>query len=228
MAKQVIKIKIKSFKATDEVLSCLDFFEGHGKVLDKMNNIFTNYQQWFGSEHVYVVVAKHNERVIGGLLLFYPENYNIPFPFEKLINGTVSNHQFNTQKLPPTCAEIFAVWNSENASGWGLSYFLLKAGLSLARFLKIEKTFYLIAEYNIRLAKRLGLEPVKYKGANAFNIIKTNFSETKVYIYVLDTNHKTGKLKTINPILEITLNTQFCSTEKVLGSIFEIEYDISL
>ena len=228
LAKQVKKIKIKSFKASDDVLSCIDFFEGYGKVLNKINSSFANYQQWFGSEHVYGVVAKHNEQIIGGLLLFYPENSPISFPFEKLIIGTVSNHQLKTKNLIPPRAEIFAVWNSETASGWGLSYFLLKAGLCLAQHLKIEKTYYLIAEYNIRLAERLGLEPVKYNGAGVYNILKTSFSETKVYIYVFDSNPETGNKNTIGPILEIAQNTPFSTTEKVLGSVFEIEYNISL
>ena len=228
LAKQVKKIKIKSFKASNDVLSCIDFFEGHGKVLNKINSSFANYQQWFGSEHIYGIVAKQNEEIIGGLLLFYPTNFNIFFPFEHLLIGTISNHRFETKNLPPNCAEMFAVWNSESASGWGLSYFLLKAGLGLAQQLKIEKTYYLIPEYNIRLAERLGLEPVKHEGANIYNILKTSFSETKVYIYVFDSNPETGNKNTIDPILEITKNNPFISTEKVLGSNFEIEYNISL
>lgn len=226
LPKQVIKIK--SFKASDDVLSCIDFFEGYGKVLNKISNASTNYQQWFGSEHVYGVIAKNNEQIIGGLLLFSPNNSRITFPFEDLITGTISNHQIKTKNLISPRAEIFAVWNSETSSGWGLSYFLLKAGLCLAQHLKIEKTYYLIAEYNIRLAERLGLEPVKQNGSNVYNILKTSFSETKVYIYVFDSNPETGNKNTIDPILEITQNNPFSTTEKVLGSVFEIEYDISL
>lgn len=228
MPKQVKKIKIKSFKASDDVLSCIDFFEGYGKVLNKISSSFANYEQWFGSEHVYGVVAKHAEQTIGGLLLFHPKNSSISFPFEQLIIGTISNHELKTMNLIPPCAEIFAIWNSETAAGWGLSYFLLKAGLGLAQSLKIEKTYYLIAEYNIRLAERLGLEPVKQNGSSVYNILKTTFSETKVYIYVFDSNPETGNKNTIDPILEITQNNPFTTTEKVLGSVFEIEYDISL
>lgn len=228
MAKQAKKIKIKSFKASEDVLTCIDFYEGYSKVIGSVNSSFTNDKQWFGSQHVHGVIAEHNGQTIGGLLFFHPGIYNIPFPFEQLLTDTISNHQFQTKSLPLSCAEIFAVWNSETASGWGLSYFLIKAGLCLAQHLKIEKTYYLIAEYNVRLAERLGLEPVKYKGSNTYNIIKTSFSETKVYIYVFDSNLETGNKNTIEPILEMTKNTPFITTENVLGANFEIEYAISL
>jgi hypothetical protein len=228
LAKQIKKINIKSFKASDDVLSCIDFFEGFEKVINISNNLLLNHQQWFGSEHVYGVLAKCNNQTIGGLLLFHPAKPSIAFPFEKIINGTVSNHKLKTNNLVPPCAEIFAIWNSELASGWGLSYFLLKAGLGLALHLNVEKTYYLIAEYNIRLAERLGLEPVKQNGSSVYNILKTNFSETKVYIYVFDSNKITGNQNTINPVIEISKNNPFLATEKVLGSVFEIEYKISL
>ena len=128
LAKQAKKIKIKSFKASEDVLTCIDFYEGYSKVIGSVNSSFTNDKQWFGSQHVHGVIAEHNGQTIGGLLFFHPGIYNIPFPFEQLLTDTISNHQFQTKSLPLSCAEIFAVWNSETASGWGLSYFLIKKG----------------------------------------------------------------------------------------------------
>lgn len=209
-------------------MTSIGFFEGYEKVLNKAPNSFEKYQQWFGSEHVYGVLAKQDNVLIGGLLLFYPGDLDVSFPFEGLISGTISNHQLTTKNLIPPCAELFAVWTSETTAGWGLSYVLLKAGLCLAQHLKVEKTYYLITEYNVRMAERLGLEPIKSNGSSIYNILKTSFSETKVYIYVFDSNLKTGKKNKIEPILEIIENTPFVTTEKVLGSVFEIEYNISL
>jgi hypothetical protein len=228
LAKQIKKVKIKSFKASDDVMACMHFFEGYGKVLNKISHPSTNYQEWFGSKDVYGVLVEYNSEIIGGLLLFCPESTKTCFPFEKLIQGTFSNHQLKTKNLIPPCAEIFAVWTAELASGWGLSYLLIKAGLCLSHHLKIEKTYYLIAEYNIRMAERLGMEPLKQNGSGLYNIIKTSFSETKVYMYLFDTNPQNGNPSTIEPILEITKNSPFITTENVLGSNFEIEYTISL
>ena len=228
MAKQTKKIKIKSFKASDDVLSSVVFFEGYGRVLNKMSHSSTDYQQWFGSENLYGVLAEYNNEIIGGLLLFYPEKQNIIFPFEKLIKGAITNYQLDSKKLIPPCAEMFAVWNSNTASGWGLSYFLLKAGLGLAMNLKLDRTYYLIAEYNIRMAERLGLEPLKQNGVGIYNIISTSFSETKVYLYFFELTSTLGNQNTIEPIIEIAKNNPFITTETVLGSAFEIEYIISL
>lgn len=228
LAKQYKKIKIKSFKASEDVLSCMKFFEGHAKVIKNINNSFINNNQWFGSKHIYGILAEYQGEEIGGLLLFHPFDQKKIFPFEELMLGTTTNYQLSSDDLTPPCAELFAVWNTENTSGWGISFLLLKAGLALSYKLGIERTYYVIAEYNLRLAEKIGLVPLKYQGANIFNIIKTSFSETKVFICYFNPNDVACESNGMESILEIAKRGEFTTNESVLGSHFEIEYEISL
>ena len=105
-------------------------------------------------------------------------------------------------------------------AGLGLSYVLLKAGVALSAKLGLEKTYYLVSEYNLRLAQKIGLQAVKKDGVDVHFVFDHVQPITRTYL--CEYNHRASA--TNEGIDELLEKGSTIITEKVLGIELEVDY----
>lgn len=170
-------LTVRSFEAVKDMASCLAYSDGYSQVLTDqgMNTSYVNSLQWVSTPGIYGILIELEEEVVGGILLRVP-NGKENFPFEEVVGEMDSKIQREN------CGELFAIWNSKKVAGWGLSYILLKAGFALGLKLKLNKLYYLVAEYNLRLANKLGLEVEKDSGNSGSFVFYQTGSSAKAFL----------------------------------------------
>ena len=220
------KLTIRTFEAVNDMAACLDFSEGYAQVLTEqgISNAYINSHRWVTTLGIYGVLAEHQGKVVGGIMLWLPIQEK-RFPFEDVIGtpkkGTKNKLEVNTEDS----AELFALWHSNSVAGWGLSYVLLKAGLALASKLNIQKTYYLVVDYNMRLSDKLGFETEKKDGMPVHFTLNAASISTKVYLCYYTTQDKVAEREKA-AIKELAESNHVTKLESVLNGTLEIEYFI--
>jgi len=226
LAKDSLKLKIRSFEAVVDLGSCLSFAEGYINVLagHGINIVYVNRYDWCTSPNIFGIIAEYNEKVVGGILLYKCKGDECVFPFNEI--ALLKDDKSNIDSDCENSAELFALWHSKETSGWGLSYLLIKAGIALSLRLGIEKTMYLVADYNSRMIDKLGLEPVRKNEKNVTFDIKVMSMIEKAHLYQFLNQNGLSENMNLNPSYTLSKEPKHTVIEYVLGNQFEIEYNI--
>jgi hypothetical protein len=221
--KSTKKLVIKTFEAAGDMASSLTFAEGYVGVLvgQGLNNSYVGKLEWISTPGVMGVVAEiEEEEIVGGLLLFLPQE-DERLPLEEIVGSDKMGFWFREGFNRKDVGELFAVWNSKKMAGLGLSYVLLKAGVALGAKLGRQRIYFLVSEYNLRLAQRIGMHVVKREGMDVHfvfdhiqPVIRTYLCE---YDYTENSNDLLDGLKEKGAMVII---------EKVLGLELEVDYRI--
>ena len=221
------KLKINTFEASRDMASCLDFSEGYFKILadQGMNSTYMTSHTWMQTEGIYGVLVSHDEKIIGGIILCVP-NGNARFPYEELTEPAKRNNKKRIPSQPEGTCELFALWNSTDVAGWGLSYILIKSGLALAYKLGLKKALYLAAEYNMRLIDKLGFQVEHKDGLPVFYTFQESSLKTKIYLNYFFTEDDRFARNQKEEIRELANSVISHKLETVLSKKLDIEYNI--
>ena len=154
-------LRIRAFRATDDIETCKKFIAGHRKVLTiyGIENISSNTDNWIYNPAVFVVVVESldGERLFGGARVQAVDGLN-PLPIEKAtslldpkICDIVRYHsQFGT-------GELCGLWNSKEVAGLGIgSLFPARASVVIAEQLGLTTMFSLCAPSTVRFNQWIG------------------------------------------------------------------------
>jgi hypothetical protein len=156
-------LKIRAFRAIDDLESCKLFADGHAKVLLDygVTKVTSSSHDWFFNPSVYVVIATlvENNEIVGGVRVHVADGIT-RLPMEDAIS-LVDTRVYNLidEYTASGTAELCGLWNSKTTAGWGIgSYILMRAGISLIPQLKLSSLFALCAPHTLKISIEKGFE----------------------------------------------------------------------
>jgi len=156
-------LKIRAFKAVDDLESCKRFAEGHANVLRDygVTKVTSSKNDWFYNPDVYVVLVEtiDGSEVVGGERI-HIVNKKFPLPIEeavsivdKRIYDLVTKNAENK-----ITGELCGLWNAKLIAGRGVSWFLTKLGVAVANSINMDSLFVLCAPYTVEMCQKTGFE----------------------------------------------------------------------
>lgn len=155
-------LKVRAFRALEDIESCRLFAEGHANVLKDfgITKVTSSRNDWFYNPEVYVAVVENEEgRMVGGERI-HLVNSEVPLPIEdavkiveKKIHGLVSSYADKG-----ITGELCGLWNSREIAGKGVSMLLTKLGVAMAHMLDMSSLFVLCAPYTVSMCQSAGFE----------------------------------------------------------------------
>lgn len=164
-------IRIRAFRATEDMETCLKFIEGHKKVLSiyGLENITTNVASWVYNPSIFVIVVEplDGEKLYGGVRLQCADGIH-PLPIEDAVGKMDARiHQIVKQSSLNGAAEISGLWNSIEVAGLGIgSFFPSRSTFVIAEQLGISTFFALCAPATVRFNQWLGSKVLTRVGSN--------------------------------------------------------------
>jgi hypothetical protein len=162
-------LRIRTFRAIDDVDSCALFAAGHAKVLLDygVTKVTSSSTSWFYNPAVLVMMAENEVtgEVVGGIRIHKADGIT-KLPMEDAIS-LVDERVFNLidKYTPEGTAELCGLWNSKNTAGMGIgSYYLMRAGISAAPSFGLTTLFALCAPHTLNISVEKGFEVEKSIG----------------------------------------------------------------
>lgn len=156
-------LKVKLFRAIDDLDSCKKFAEGHGNVLKDygVTKVTSAKHDWFHNPDVYValVLSEDEQEVFGGERVHIANN-EFPLPIEAAV-GMVEPGIYNlvsSYKNAGKTGELCGLWNAKSIAGKGISILLTKIGVVIANVLKMDSLLVLCAPYTVKMCQDAGFE----------------------------------------------------------------------
>ncbi|WP_276134803.1 hypothetical protein [Polluticoccus soli] len=226
-------IKLRVFRAVDDLESCQKFVEGHMKILKNfgITMITSANIEWFQDPHTYVIVAEDTEtlKVLGGARVQIAGG-KYPLPIEKAVTELdESVHDIVKDYAKEGTAELCGLWNSREVAGMGIgSVFLTRTAVSIAPQIGIKSMFALCAAYTIQMAQKAGFQIATFMGNNGtFYYPKDDLVATAMVlpdVNLLETAHADEKAE----ILSLRDNPNQIKTEEGRRGPFDILYELAI
>jgi hypothetical protein len=227
-------IRLRVFRAVDDLASCQKFVEGHMKILKNfgITMITSANIEWFVDPGTYVLVAEELEtmKILGGARI-QVAGKKYPLPIEKAvtelddsIHDVVKDYGSNGGT-----AELCGLWNSREIAGLGIgSVFLTRTAVCVAPSLGVKSMFALCAAYTIQMAQKTGFQIATFLGNNGtFYYPKDDLIATAMVlpdVNTLDTAHADEKTE----ILSLRENPNQIKTEEGRKGPFDLLYELAI
>lgn len=225
-------IKIRVFRAIDDLESCQKYVEGHIRVLKVygITMITSAKTEWFYNPNTYVIIAESEdgEKVYGGARIQIA-NSDFPLPIETAVEELDSSiHELvNSLSNNGGTGELCGLWNSREVAGYGLgSIYLGRVGVAIAQALNLNSLFALCAPATVKNCIRVGFK------------IATNLGNEGLFYYPKDDLLATAvllndikQLSTADPferecIFDLRLNPRQTTIQDFSKGELKIEFDL--
>jgi len=229
------EIKIRIYKATENLDSCKRFAKGHADVLKSygIKKVTSANTEWFNDPGVYIIMVESlsGDKIYGGARLHLKNEKHL-LPIEEAL-GNLDSKIFNliNQDGENKTGELCGLWNTKGMSGTGLSIILIRvgiarAGIFMANKLNLKSIHTLAAPWTIQMAKNVG-----------FNI-ETSIGKQGTFIYprpdLLATALIIKDLKNLNSaeenerqnIFDLRVKPKQVKFENGPKGKIEVEYDL--
>jgi hypothetical protein len=226
-------LRIRTFKAIDDLESCKRFAEGHANVLRDygVTKVTSSKNDWFYNPDAYVAIVeeKNSGEVVGGERI-HLVNKKFPLPIEeavsiveKRIYGLVSSYADNK-----ITGELCGLWNAKSIAGRGVSWLLTKLGVGMAQMIGMDSLFVLCAPYTVEMCQRAGFE-IETSIGNQGTFVYPKLDLIATALVVKDmVNLGSADELVRNEIFNYTKNPVSQTIELGPKGETEIEYDILL
>lgn len=162
-------LRLRAFKAIDDLESCQKFLKGHGDILSSIgvNKVTSSTETWMENPGTYVLVVENTEtgEVMGGARV------DTSYGNQKLPIAAATGymdpkiHDFIERESEQGTGEICGLWNSRKVAGLGFgSLFLTRAAVAITTQIKVKSLFALCAPYTVATAENFGYEILKEVG----------------------------------------------------------------
>lgn len=178
--KHLSEISIRSFRAIDDLESCMRFRAGHLGVLEAFGfKLTSSTEDWmFDPEtHVIIIESPDREFTYGGSRLQLLGT-NLELPIQSAIGEDVPNlnNYLSSRKGP--VAELCGLWNSVAVAGLGIgSVYSIRSAIALGGILGYNEMIALCSAFTYRISHKYGFRLVEslgeggkvfYAGANQY------------------------------------------------------------
>ena len=164
-------IRIRAFRAMDELESCMKFVEGHMKILKVFDiaMITSANVEWFNDPNTYVIAAESTEtgKMLGGARVQIAGG-KLPLPIEKAVTEIDDRiHETIKEYSREGTGELCGLWNSREIAGMGIgSVYLTRTAVCIAPQLKLKTLFALCAPYTVEMGEKVGFRVTTFLGNN--------------------------------------------------------------
>jgi len=164
-------IRIKLFRAIDDLESCQKFLLGHRHVLENIGimKVTSSNDTWMYNPNVYVLTVfdTENGKVLGGARV-HIATADSRLPMEeatKILDPKVPS--IINDYIAGGTGEICGLWNSREVAGMGIgAVFLTRAAVVASVQIGLNSLFALCAPYTVQMAKDVGYEIEPIVGNN--------------------------------------------------------------
>ena len=169
MIKMVIKIRV--FRAADEIETSHRFVEGHRKVLEAygVSKVTSAREDWIEDRNTYVIIAESGdgERILGGTRV-QVRNPTLKMPMEDAIAKVDTNiYPYVASIGDHNVAEFCGLFNSKEVAGYGIgSMFLGRVAIAISSKVGIQHLMGLCSPATLRNSFRVGFEILRELGVN--------------------------------------------------------------
>lgn len=164
-------IRIRAFRATDDIESCRKFIEGHRRVLAiyGIENITTNTDMWMYNPAIFVIVVESldGSKMFGGARVQAADGIT-PLPIEEA-TGEMDSRVYDVVKFYTQygTGELSGLWNSKEVAGLGIgSFFPSRTAVVIAEQIGLSSMFSLCAPATVRFNKWIGSSVLSSVGNN--------------------------------------------------------------
>ncbi len=229
------QIRIRAFRAPEDIETCHKFIAGHKKVLSiyGIENITTNTIDWIYNPSIFVIVVEtlDKEKLFGGARVQAADGIN-QLPIEeatgkmdhKICDVVKYYSQFGT-------GELSGLWNSKEVAGLGIgSLFPSRAAVVIAEQLGLSTMFSLCSPTTVRFNKWIGSRVLNDIGNNGtFYYPKIDLLATAVFLEdAKDLNHAHPRER--EKMLFLRKNLQCITQEKspFKNMYVTVHYDLKI
>ncbi|KQS33899.1 hypothetical protein [Dyadobacter sp. Leaf189] len=163
--------KIRAFRSTTDVETCLRYIDEHRKVLEAygVKQVTSANHDWLNDENTYVIIVESEDggKIYGGARIqVRQETRKLPMEDaiakkDDRIYGYVDG--LKHEKI----AEFCGAFNSKEVAGFGIgSIFMGRVGIAVTTELGIKKLLALCSPPTLRQCLRLGFEVIRTLGNN--------------------------------------------------------------
>lgn len=162
-------IRIRAFRAIDDLQTCQKYIEGHRRVLSiyGIENITSNTDDWPYNPSIFVIVVESadGEKLYGGARV-QAANGIIQLPIEEATSEMDNRiHEVIRNYASSGVAEASGLWNSREVAGLGIgSLFPARCAIVLLKQLGISTLVTLSSPTTVRFNQWLGLSTLKSVG----------------------------------------------------------------
>jgi len=163
------EIRIRAFRAPDDIDTCRKFIIGHKRVLEiyGISNISTNTEDWIYSRSIFVVVVEtlDGEKLYGGARVQVADGVT-PLPIE-VATGKMdpSIYSIVREKAQFGTGELSGLWNSKEVAGLGIgSIFPSRVSVVIAEQIGLTSMFSLCSPTTVRFNQWIGSKVLETVG----------------------------------------------------------------
>jgi len=164
--KRRAKVRIRAFRAIDNVEVCRKYIEGHTRILSSVGvtKVTSAEHHWVNNPAAYVILCEDQEtgKVFGGARV-HACGGNQLLPWEEAtlkMDTSVSQHV--NKYLPQGTGEFCGLWNSLEVAGLGIgAIYLIRTAFAIIPQLGLNTIWALCSPYTARIARNYGL--LKYE-----------------------------------------------------------------
>jgi len=165
------EVRLRAFRAIDDLETCKLFLEGHEQVLSSIGvkKVTSSKTEWIDNPASFVLIVESLDRqkVYGGARVHVAGGLE-PLPIEQ---ATSSFDQgiidLVRQYALHGTGEVCGLWNSREIAGYGIgSIFLFRAAVAISTQIGLQSLFGLCAPYTLKMAQNVGFDIIKQVGFN--------------------------------------------------------------
>lgn len=230
-------IRIRAFRAIDDIETCERYLEGHRRVLIdfKIAQITTNNSTWFYNPMIYVIVAESADgrEVYGGTRIQVKEEQAMLPVEEALYKMDPAVLNWVQSYRPDGIGELCGLWSSRKVSGLGYSVLLTRAAIARASIVVLDQLYLkamlvLCGPYTVNLALSMGFVIEESIGDKGSFIYPRPDLLARVLIIKDMQFLNSANPKERNDILSLRQNLKQVRIEKGVKGNIEVEYDLQI
>jgi len=229
-----LKIKIRAFRAVDDLDFCETYIDGHKRILDAygVSKVTSASTDWKYDPSTYIIIifdANDKSKIYGGARI-QVRTETLKMPMEGAIAILDPGiYKYVDQYGDDNVAEFCGLWNSIEVSGYGIGSMLLgRIGVAISDQLNIKCLMALCSPATLRNCIKLGFEKIEELGnKGTFYYPKEDLIATALIIKDIS-NLPTGDPATRDAIMNLRENPVQFAVETGPKGQMEINYDITI
>lgn len=165
----ILTLTINSFKAVKHPDLCENFSHGHGNVLKDfgVTKVTSADKIWHHNPNSYVISVQmdNSEEFVAGARVDVYGGAQ-PLPIEDAI-GVIDESIYPLIKsyaATGRTGEVCGLWTSQQSTGNGIAFLMIKSSVALAKLLNLGSVFALCSPFTVSMFSKLGFEVEKSLG----------------------------------------------------------------
>lgn len=163
LSKDNPEVRLRAFRAVDDLESCALFVEGHAHVLTSIGvtKVTSSNNEWMHNPAAFVLIVESldGKKVYGGARVHVAGGSDL-LPIEQA-TGHMDRSVYDLiwKYAQNGTGELCGLWNSREIAGYGIGcIFLIRAAVAIAYQIGLQSLWALCAPYTIKPVESVGME----------------------------------------------------------------------